>query len=78
MVNADGTLTYRGDANYNGTDVVTYTVSDGTVTRTATVTVTIMPVNDALLAQNDSAPPWRTRPSRLRCWRMTAIRTAIP
>jgi uncharacterized repeat protein (TIGR01451 family) len=37
---ANTTVTYTPDAGWSGTDVVTYTVSDGTTTRTATLTVT--------------------------------------
>ena len=28
-VNGDGSLTYKGDANFNGTDTITYSISDG-------------------------------------------------
>jgi VCBS repeat-containing protein len=45
--NADGTLVYTPAANYNGPDSFTYTVTSGGVTETATVTVTVRPVNDA-------------------------------
>ncbi|NTU57871.1 MAG: tandem-95 repeat protein, partial [Chlorobiaceae bacterium] len=53
-VNADGSLVYNPDPNYNGTDTFTYTVSDGLLTSTATVTVTITAVNDAPVVQNES------------------------
>ena len=43
---ADGTITYTPDANYNGPDSFTYTVTSGGVTETATVTVNVTPVND--------------------------------
>ena len=55
VINADGTLTYLADANYNGSDFITYTVSDGTVTQVATVTVTIAPVKDGPVLENDVA-----------------------
>jgi len=42
-----GTLSYTPNANFNGIDTYTYTVSSGGVTETATVTVTINAVNDA-------------------------------
>ena len=44
---ADGTLDYAPTANYNGTDSFSYTVTSGGTTETATVSVTINPVNDA-------------------------------
>ncbi|WP_269142619.1 Ig-like domain-containing protein [Sulfitobacter mediterraneus] len=44
----DGVLRYTPDANYNGTDSFTYTVEDAAgLTSTATVSITIDPVNDA-------------------------------
>ncbi len=49
-----GTLKYTPNANYNGTDTFTYTVSDGQGGfDTATVTLTVKPVNDAPDAVND-------------------------
>lgn len=39
--NGDGTITYTPNANYNGTDSFTYTVTSGGVTETATVNVTV-------------------------------------
>ena len=44
--NNDGTVTYTPNADYNGTDSYTYTVTSGGVTETATVNVTIDPVAD--------------------------------
>ena len=58
-VNDDGTVIYTPDADFNGTDSFTYTVDDGAgpvgptgggrirADATATVTVTVRPVNDA-------------------------------
>ncbi|MEM6646640.1 MAG: Ig-like domain-containing protein, partial [Bacteroidota bacterium] len=52
---ADG-IRYAPDADVNGTDTFSYTVSDGNNgLDTATVTVTITPVNDAPVAQDDTA-----------------------
>jgi len=53
VIEADGTITYTPDANFNGVDSILYTVADGDVlaadtkTDTATVTVTVNSVNDA-------------------------------
>ncbi|RUM78219.1 MAG: hypothetical protein DSZ13_00220, partial [Candidatus Thioglobus sp.] len=46
-INADGTLAYTGNKDFNGTDTITYTLSDGALTDTETVEVTLDPVNDA-------------------------------
>jgi hypothetical protein len=62
-INPDGTLTYTPDADFNGTDTFTYTISDASAgthihgllglltngghTDTATVAVTVNPINDA-------------------------------
>ncbi len=55
VINSDGTVKYTPDANYNGVDSFTYTISDGNGgTATATVNVTVTPVNDAPVAVNDS------------------------
>jgi Ca2+-binding RTX toxin-like protein len=42
-----GKIIYTPNANYNGTDSISYTISDGTKTSSATVQLTITPVNDA-------------------------------
>ena len=39
--NGDGTVTYTPNADFNGTDSYTYTVTSGGVTETATVNVTV-------------------------------------
>ncbi len=46
-LNAGGTLTYAPTSNYSGTPTFTYTVTSGGTTETATVSVTVNPVNDA-------------------------------
>src|SRR5207244_794803 len=54
--NPDKTVKYTPVANYNGSDSFTYTVSDGNGgTATGTVTITITAVNDAPVANADSA-----------------------
>src|SRR5947209_8580192 len=56
VINPDKTVKYTPAANYNGSDSFTYNVSDGNGgTATATVTVTITAVNDAPVANADSA-----------------------
>ncbi|WP_132253721.1 Ig-like domain-containing protein, partial [Methylobacterium segetis] len=50
-LNPDGTIRYRPDADFNGTDTILYTVSDGNGGfSTGAVTVTVGPVNDAPVA----------------------------
>jgi len=54
-IGADGRVTYTPALNFNGADLFTYTVSDGTGgTATATVTVTVTPVNDPPVAVDDN------------------------
>ncbi|MFH1842062.1 MAG: Ig-like domain-containing protein, partial [bacterium] len=50
----DSGVTYTPDENYNGSDSFEYTVSDGMLSDTATVTITVDPVNDAPVAVDDS------------------------
>src|SRR6185503_6226313 len=46
-----GGIGYRPNTNYNGTDTFTYRANDGSLTSSvATVTITIVPVNDAPVA----------------------------
>ncbi|MEY4500332.1 MAG: hypothetical protein RIS52_222, partial [Pseudomonadota bacterium] len=48
VINANGTISYTPNANFNGTDTIIYTISDGQGgTSTARVPVTIVAVNDA-------------------------------
>ncbi|MGI3171604.1 Ig-like domain-containing protein, partial [Pseudooceanicola sp. C21-150M6] len=52
----DGKLVYTPDENFNGEDTITYTVTDPNGnTSTATVVVTVDPVNDAPEAVDDTA-----------------------
>jgi hypothetical protein len=54
-INADGTITFTPDENFNGTTTITYTVDDGNGgTDTATVDVTVNAV-DELEAVDDTA-----------------------
>ncbi len=52
---AGGKITYTPGTDYHGPDSFTYTITDGTATDSATVTVTITPVNDAPKAIDDVA-----------------------
>ncbi len=53
-LNANGSFTYTPNSNSNGTDSFTYKANDGTVnSNVATVTITVNPVNDAPVANND-------------------------
>ncbi len=52
---SDGKLVYEPALNYNGTlPIITYTISDGSLTASATLTVIVNPVNDPPTAVNDS------------------------
>ena len=54
-INANGTLGYTPDADFNGTDTIIYTVTDGNGgSDTGTVTVTVTPVNDAPQGVDDT------------------------
>ncbi|MBI4717286.1 MAG: tandem-95 repeat protein [Planctomycetes bacterium] len=53
---ADGSFSYRPNANFNGTDSFAYKANDGKADgNTAAVTITVTPVNDAPLAADDTA-----------------------
>ena len=49
-----GECTYTPDPNFNGSDAFTYTVTDGSGQDTATVSVTVNPVNDPPVAVDDT------------------------
>ncbi len=55
-INGDGTITYTPNRNFSGADTVTYTIvdSDGE-SSTASVTITVTPVNDAPVIQGSSS-----------------------
>jgi len=54
-LNGDGSFSYIPNADFNGTDSFTYKANDGTAdSNTATVTITVNPVNDAPVAVGDS------------------------
>jgi len=50
----DGTkITYTPDENYNGTDTISYVLTDGLLNAKATITITITQVNDDIQALDD-------------------------
>ncbi|HEU0010964.1 MAG TPA: Ig-like domain-containing protein, partial [Verrucomicrobiae bacterium] len=54
-LNPDGSFTYQPAANYNGLDNFTYLITDGAATSAvATVTITVNPVNDSPVANDDA------------------------
>ncbi len=54
VLNMDGSFTYTPTANFNGTDSFVYQVSDGRGgIATATALITVSPVNDAPMANDD-------------------------
>ena len=48
-------IVYTPGENYNGTDTITYVLSDGLLSEEASVLITIKQVNDAIHAVNDTA-----------------------
>jgi len=59
VLNADNTVLYTPAANYNGPDAFFYTLSDGALSATGTVSVTVTAVNDPPVAGDDSATTTR-------------------
>jgi len=53
QLNEDGTLTYTPFRDFSGPESFTVNITDGRDTATATVTLTVSPVNDAPLAFHD-------------------------
>src|SRR5438132_1244951 len=49
-----GAVTYTPNTNYNGPDSFRFTVSDGSLLATGTVSIAVTPVNDAPVANNQS------------------------
>ncbi|MFP3542070.1 Ig-like domain-containing protein [Rhizobium sp. SIMBA_035] len=55
-INADGSYTFVPAADFTGpVPVVTYAMTDGTLTDTATLSLTVTPVNDPPVASDDTA-----------------------
>ncbi len=54
QLSSDGSFTYTPNANFHGTDGFSYVASDGSLSSAPTlVTITVAPVNDTPVAQND-------------------------
>ncbi|RXP45564.1 T9SS C-terminal target domain-containing protein, partial [Lutibacter sp. HS1-25] len=53
VLKADGLFSYTPKADFTGEDTFTYTVSDGSLTSTAILTITVSNVNVAPVAAND-------------------------
>ena len=51
----DGKVVYTPNANFNGTDSFSYTITDDEYDAQATVNITVNPVNDAPTASDDNA-----------------------
>ncbi|PKO31335.1 MAG: hypothetical protein CVU36_05015, partial [Betaproteobacteria bacterium HGW-Betaproteobacteria-9] len=54
VIAADGSYTYTPPANFNGSDSVNYTVTDGSATDIGTLMITVTPANDPPVAVDDS------------------------
>lgn len=59
VVNPTGTVTYTPAANYSGTDSFQYTISDGSLTATARVNLTVCAANDAPVANDQARTTFR-------------------
>ncbi|MGJ8597539.1 Ig-like domain-containing protein, partial [Sulfitobacter sp.] len=56
VINDDGTITFTPDPDFNGEAIITYDITDGNGgVSVAEVTVTVNPVNDGPLAEDDTA-----------------------
>jgi hypothetical protein len=62
VVNNITTVLYTPNLNFSGTDVFTYTISDGQATDTAVVTVTVVSLNDPPIAVDDTATTLQDNP----------------
>ena len=54
VLGLDGSFTYTPDLDFEAVDSFTYLLDDGALTDTATVTITVTPVNDAPVANDDA------------------------
>ena len=59
--------------NFNGVVTVSYQVCDATLCDTATLTITVNPINDAPIAADDNISTDEETPAAERSQQMTAI-----
>jgi len=63
VVNPNSTVTYTPESNFNGTDSFTYIITDGLInSNIATVNITVTPVNDPPVADNQSVETYGYTP----------------
>ena len=72
---ADGSYTYTPAPNFNGSDSVDYTVTDGSLTDVGTLNITVTAVNDAPIAVDDAITATEDTPSTRSSSSMPTIRT---
>lgn len=67
VVTANGLINYTPNANFAGTDTLLYTIRDdqATVSNSATVTITVTPVNDAPNVVNDAVSVLQSAPTTI-------------
>src|SRR5205823_3900246 len=74
-LHSDGSFTYRGDTNYNGTDSFTYKANDGHLnSNVATVTITVNAVNDAVQIKTTGAGALAANPNTIKENESTILR----
>jgi len=54
-IGTNGSITYTPSADFNGSDTFNYTITQGSATGTATVSVTVKPVNDSPVINSASS-----------------------
>ena len=72
VINPDQTITFTPDPDYSGDAYFGYTITDGFSTASATVNITVNPVNDPPVANNDQFNTERDTPLTVYEWDLTA------
>ncbi len=66
VLNSDGSFTYQPNQDFDSTDSFTYVANNGTQnSNEATVTLSVNPINDAPIAQDDAAQTQQNVPIRI-------------